>query len=828
MAWDVDRMLSTEVLVKGVFLGLALHAARILGLADHACWRELGLTLACAAGGLALGSLAAMSRKRGGAFASRLVLGLLEDGWLAQAGLMAGLSIGIVTFLHPLGGEDVAGWLIGLVGAGAMLGFLFAILQGITNSAGRLATGAVLGLLIVGGMGLALGLWGSEGLTRARPPGCVVAGIWLLATALFYAALVFTSFEPETETEISCLTMVLAGLGVFLASGAAGWGFGLGLLVPSLAYLLLGEGIATRLRLGKLLTRAKLNMAIGNWRKALGCSSRALGIDPGNPRALADFWRLTSKLDTDELLADSNARSLVRAERCLDWVGRRLGSNPGPSGLEECERMLNLVEKLDPPLTPLAGYWRVVSDLHAGQTDQAARRVQAILATGGHPEGDTAALKQARQQAWLLTHAWHDRLRAEVAKPLIQDNPSALLEAWEAIEEALEADPENPRLRASWRSLVESLSESTHGPLVGHGSLKVDWRRVEGLGVGMLEDANKRLRGAELVRLAAQANPGTSPASLIAVAKSLQAVGDEQAGLEHFRMAVALGQRQGPANLAAADRDLFFRAVKYLAEVAEHVENWPDAAKLWSLYSEYDRSGLETLRKLADLNERLGDPSQALRAVEKALLYSAKDADLLARRERYLWSITPEQVEASPETFKGIIDPGFCVDRARKALDSTQADPEWLRFADHLLRLALIARPDHLPSRHLLGRALARMGNRDEAVAQWELVRANKPANWVEGESDDAWQRTNQALGDAYLELGRYQDSIDCLEDFRKSSRSGANTLFKLGQAHEGLGQYRQARKHFREVEGFEGNPLVWQARDALERIRQAEAGPPG
>ena len=77
MAWDVDRMLSTEVLVKGVFLGLALHAARILGLADHACWRELGLTLACAAGGLALGSLAAMSRKRGGAFASRLVLGLL-------------------------------------------------------------------------------------------------------------------------------------------------------------------------------------------------------------------------------------------------------------------------------------------------------------------------------------------------------------------------------------------------------------------------------------------------------------------------------------------------------------------------------------------------------------------------------------------------------------------------------------------------------------------------------------------------------------------------------------------------------------------------------
>ena len=62
------------------------------GLAALACRCLLGLTLACAAGGLALGSLAAMSRIRGGAFASRLVLGLLEDGWLAQAGLIPALQ----------------------------------------------------------------------------------------------------------------------------------------------------------------------------------------------------------------------------------------------------------------------------------------------------------------------------------------------------------------------------------------------------------------------------------------------------------------------------------------------------------------------------------------------------------------------------------------------------------------------------------------------------------------------------------------------------------------------------------------------------------------
>ncbi|MCY2937081.1 MAG: tetratricopeptide repeat protein [Planctomycetota bacterium] len=128
----------------------------------------------------------------------------------------------------------------------------------------------------------------------------------------------------------------------------------------------------------------------------------------------------------------------------------------------------------------------------------------------------------------------------------------------------------------------------------------------------------------------------------------------------------------------------------------------------------------------------------------------------------------------------------------------------------------------------LLGRARSRRGDKIGAVKLWEEIRAAKPANWVEGESDDAWQRANQALGEAYLETGRPEEAIACLEDFRKSSRSGANTLFRLGQAQEALGKTRQARRLFQEVEGFEGNPLVWEAREALARLAATEAGPPG
>ena len=828
-------MLSNDVILKGIFLGLVLHAARILGLADHPCWRELGWLLAWTVGGLVVGGLLTLWPRRGaisrtpGALPRQIALGLLEDGWLPQAGLVLGLIFGNLTVLHPVGGEDLVGWFIGLVAAGVMLGVIFTILGGLTGRGIKLAIGAGFGLLIAAGMGLALGLWGTEGLASQRLTGSVVAGLWLLVAAVLYLALILTSIDPESEAELGCLTMVLPGLGLYLASGANGWGLGLGLMAPSLVCLLVGEGMAGRLRLAKVLLRARLHMATGNWRKALGCSSRALNIDPANPRALADFWQLTSKLDTDELLADSNARSLVRAERCLQWVARRLGGNPGPAGLDECERMCTLVERLDPPLAPLAEHWRVVADLHAGKSAEAMNRVRSLLAPGkGTGSENEAIWRQARRLTWLLALAWHDRLRQGVAETLLVDHPGAALEALEAIEEAWVQDPENIRLRSAWRGVVEKLDEARHGPLISQGGWKIDWRRVEGLGVGMLEEAGRLLRGAELVRLAASGNPAISPGSLIAVARALQSSGDEAGGLEHFRQAVAVGQRQGQSNLSEEDRELYFRAVKYLAEVADHDGRLPEAIRFWSLYSENPRSGLETLRRLAELHERQGDPPQALRAVEKALLYNAKDPDLLARRERYAWSLDLTHVEQNPEVYRGIIDTSFCTERSRKILDSGQADQEWLNLAEHLLGLGLLVRPDHLMTKLLLGRARSRQGDKIGAVKLWEEIRAAKPANWVEGESDDAWQRANQALGEAYLETGRPEEAIACLEDFRKSSRSGANTLFRLGQAQEALGKTRQARRLFQEVEGFEGNPLVWEAREALARLAATEAGPPG
>ena len=72
----------------------------------------------------------------------------------------------------------------------------------------------------------------------------------------------------------------------------------------------------------------------------------------------------------------------------------------------------------------------------------------------------------------------------------------------------------------------------------------------------------------------------------------------------------------------------------------------------------------------------------------------------------------------------------------------------------------------------------------------------------------------------------RPAEAIACLADFRDSPRSGAATLFKLGQAHEELGELAKARSYYRQVTGYEDNPLAWQAREAIDRLsRGAEGG---
>ena len=96
---------------------------------------------------------------------------------------------------------------------------------------------------------------------------------------------------------------------------------------------------------------------------------------------------------------------------------------------------------------------------------------------------------------------------------------------------------------------------------------------------------------------------------------------------------------------------------------------------------------------------------------------------------------------------------------------------------------------------------------------------SSKPEKFATTDDEESWFICCQVLGDLYMEINRADLAVPCYLDFRKSIRSGAKTLYKLGQAYEQLGDVPRAVKCYKLVTGYEGNPLVYDARGALSRL---------
>jgi tetratricopeptide (TPR) repeat protein len=304
----------------------------------------------------------------------------------------------------------------------------------------------------------------------------------------------------------------------------------------------------------------------------------------------------------------------------------------------------------------------------------------------------------------------------------------------------------------------------------------------------------------------------------VQIAQAHQRAGHPDQARHNFELARRAGQSVGPGQLADAERQAYFATVKFLGEDALSRGDVHAAIENFQLYAESERSGIETLRTLAGLYEKRGDPLSALRAVDRALLYNSKDPDLLERKDRYYYSVMPEQLQARLEQVRAGFDFDYCLRKSRSILEK-YSDLEWLDVAHHLTRLALVVRPESLAAQVLLARVQLRLGEREQAVAGLEAVRAT-PTEKLGGEDEEAWFQSCQMLGDLYLELARPDLAVPCLAAFRKSSKSGARTLFKLGQAYEQLGEAVRAKRCYEQVTAYEGNPLAPEAYEALSRLQ--------
>ncbi|HZY86306.1 MAG TPA: tetratricopeptide repeat protein [Gemmataceae bacterium] len=821
------RWFNTEYILKGVYLGLVLFAALSQAAAPQAdAWAApLRVSLCTLAGlALALAAAALLKRREGFRVKGRLLVFLLflllESPTLVYAGILGGALAGIYLGRQADQGE-LDKLFLPVLGGGAAAGLAFGLLHQVRHRITRIGSILALGAGLVAAALYWFGKIGQEaGRQQHTLADPTVFGVQLLLGIPFFYLLTFAGQEEESEVEIGAMCATL-GLGLAILTYDMVQYRSLALFLPPLLYFGYTLRVLPGLRVMKHAFRGLSYARVGRYRRALQAFRRALQLDPNNKLAREGFWDVHRSLDLKQLAGDPQTLALVDLDLCLDRAGSLLiQGKPEPAQLDESLRLLDLVLSLQPALRPPVDYWRAVAHLHARDYDQAAAELEHLLGPE-HYGPDNPQRQAVLLQAWQLGLTLHEEMRRRVGLPQLA-LPGRRMEAIAAVERQLANQPDDKAVWGLKRMLYQDVTEPEYDAFAGHGiaAAHFDHAYVQQLGLALIDDNARWQRGGEYLRLAARGLPTLGPTIFVQIAQAHQRAGHLDDARHNYELAKRAGAGVGPKNLADAERQAYFHTVKLLADDANARGDLPAAIENYHLYTESERSGLETLRTLADLYERTGDALSALRATEMALVYNAADKDLLERKDRYYYSVMPEQLRARLEHARAGFDFDYCLRKARTVLDGRHADVEWLDVAHHLTQLALVVRPESLTAKVLLARALLRYGEREKATALLEEVRNPKPEKFASGEDEDAWFASNQLLGDLYLEVGRADLAVPCLVEFRKSTKSGARTLFKLGQAYEQLGDVKRAARCYEQVTAYEGNPLSPDAYEALSRLQ--------
>ncbi len=746
---------------------------------------------------------------------------LLESPTLVYAGILGGTFAGIVWVRQLLGEQPRLNELfLPALGGGAIAGLAFGSLRQVRHRLTRIGLILALAAGLAGGLLYWLGQLGDLA-HKYKLDDQTVFAVQILLSIPFFYLLTFAGHEEESEIEIGLMCASL-GLGLGILTYDYYQYRSLAFLLPLAAYFGYTMRVLPGLRVLKHAFRGLSYARIGRYRRALQAFRRALQLDPNNRLARDGFWDVHRSLDLDQLADDPPTLALVDLDLCLQRAGSLL-LQPGPSAaqLEEAHRLLDLVLRLQPNMRPSVDYWRAVAHTHARRFDEAAKELEHLLDPShygpGNPQRHNVLLS-----AWQLALLLHDELRRRVGQPQLA-LPNRRMEAIATVERHLADNPDDQTIWGLKRMLYQDVTEQEYNTFAGEGiaAAHFDHEYVQQLGLALIDDNARWQRGGEYLRMAARGLPSLGPTIFVQIAQAHQRAGHIEEARHNYELAKRAGLAAGQKNLADAERQAYFATVKLLGEDALARGDLDAAIENYHLYSESERAGLETLRTLANLYEKKGDALSAMRVTDQALVYNPKDKDLLDRKDRYYYSVMPEQLGARLESARPWFDIDYCVRKARSILDSRYTDVEWLDVAHHLIQLALVMKPDSRAVKVLLAKVLLRYGERDRALATLEEVRNPKPEKFANGEDEDAWYQSCQLLGDLYLEVGQPDLAVPCLVDFRQSSKSGARTLYKLGQAYEQLGDRARAAKCYKQVTAYEGNPLAPDAYDALNRLQQ-------
>jgi len=562
-------------------------------------------------------------------------------------------------------------------------------------------------------------------------------------------------------------------------------------------------------------------MEMGRTRFALQSFRRALQLDRRNELARKGMSQLHRTINFDTLDKDPETAALLDVRFCLDRISADIcgPTPPHEKQLAEARKLVDLVERQFPVLRSHVLYYRAIADCHGFDLDGAVAGLTELLDPTRWP-ADDANRRHILFTAWELVLRGHPRLRERVGLPQLA-LPGRRLEAIAATERQLVKVPANPLVLDFRQELYEGLRDGDFDTARTYTAADFDFAYIEELGRKRLAQPDWTV-GASWLRIAAHGQPSKAIGLLQRIADAHTAAADPAGATAVLIEARDMGVTIGLAKLPIDQKEIYYPLVKKLADDAAAVKNIEEAIRNYSIYTQSEINTLEILRTLAGLYEAKGDVLQALRVTEKALIYKKGDKDLLERKDRYSYSLEPATLRGVRDDVRLWFDGAYCIDKA-KALLEGRPDADVLHWASHLADLALVMDPKNIYAQVVKARCLLRQGERMEGVRILEDVREREPKG---GDEQEVWFFTQKQLGRLYLEeLARPDLAIACFREYQKSPKTGAETEYDLGRAYEASGDVPRAISYYERVIGYEGNPLVYDARSALSRIRAEASG---
>ncbi len=834
-----------EYALKGLFLSLWAYLV-----AAHPNWATVGGVLLWTLAGTGVGFLLGCGQQllRGynpvKNLPGFLLLVLLDSPFFLYIGVVGGLGLGLVlgttppppptaeqleTLLNFGGGLATvqaprlpAEAIIYFAVAGLLGGMSFALVRRLRPGLPRLVAGAGVAVVIV-----AVGLYGGASIGLFDPDSSSdeaiaftrLLGVLLLAGLPFFYLLTVCGETDETEVEIAALCAVL-GLALFFLRPLAQFDGGADkyvFLLPVVIYFFYATRVMLRLRVFKHTVRGYGYLSIGRVRDSLVSFGKALSLDKKNQLAASGLMQLHRKVDVTAL--DPDTVQLLNFDFCLKLANDGLvAGTPTAEKRTEALRLLDLVEQYRPPLRPRVDYLKGVAYTHAKDFDMAAGYLSQLL-DPTHP-ADATSRNAVLFDGWNLALRLHPELVRRLGPPLLEQ-PGRRVEAIAAIQRQLAKTPEDPATTELRNLVYSGLTEGEFLAAAAHGPPpEFNYDYVEQLGLALVDDNNPDQveRGTAFLRMAGRGLPQRGPWIFTRLAQVAERMNDPEAAHGYWQQVKRTGLLAGPQRLAADQKALYFAGLDKLVADAVRRGDYPAAVADQRTILEGGREDVNTLRTLAELHAKNGDPLNALLITSRALILAKTDPDLLAKKDSYYYSVDVEKIRQVKDKVAPWFDVEYCLTKARKVADSKEPDLDTIEYGLHLAKLARVLTPKSHAAMVAEARLLLRKGERDAGVSLLEDVREQEKGS---GEEEDAWYLATRLLGDLYLnELKRPDLAVVAYSSYRGYHRSGAETLFQLALAHEAAGNTPAALKCFESVTGYKEHPRYWDATEAVRRLK--------